>query len=210
MYYCLSRTCPAWSGSPSLRPLEFHTSLSLGREPARAPRTLVFDLDPGPPGDHRRVLPVRAHAARRVRRKHGLEVLRQDLRLERPAALRAAQLRTPPTTRRSRLKRPCAAVRGAAPGARRAQAAQGAADRARPDRLEPERPYKTTVNVYSLRARDRPTVSTPVSWDEVARVLNAGIRTFSCSTRPVLERVEKQGDLFEPILKLRQQLPEEV
>jgi bifunctional non-homologous end joining protein LigD len=68
--------------------------------------------------------------------------------------------------------------------------------------------HKTTVGVYSLRARERPTVSTPVTWDEVARVLNKKDPKLVVFEAPqVLERVEKMGDLFEPLLKLTQKLP---
>jgi bifunctional non-homologous end joining protein LigD len=67
---------------------------------------------------------------------------------------------------------------------------------------------KTTVCVYSLRAKERPTVSTPVTWDEVAATLKkkqAGPLTFE--TTDVLKRVEKLGDLFAPVLTLKQKLP---
>ena len=68
--------------------------------------------------------------------------------------------------------------------------------------------HKTTIAVYSLRARERPTVSTPVTWDEVEQVLkkkDAERSVFEAAD--VLKRVEKFGDLFEPVLKLRQKLP---
>ncbi|MDQ4065570.1 MAG: non-homologous end-joining DNA ligase [Actinomycetota bacterium] len=68
--------------------------------------------------------------------------------------------------------------------------------------------HKTTVCVYSLRARERPTVSTPVTWAEVARAnrsQDADLLTFTSDE--VLRRVEKSGDLFEPVLKQRQKLP---
>ena len=68
--------------------------------------------------------------------------------------------------------------------------------------------HKTTIGVYSLRARERPTVSTPVRWEEVEHALkkkDAGLLVFEA--RQVLDRVEKMGDLFEPVLKLKQKLP---
>jgi bifunctional non-homologous end joining protein LigD len=68
--------------------------------------------------------------------------------------------------------------------------------------------HKTTVAVYSLRARERPTVSTPVTWEEVERALkkkDANLLVFEASQ--VLERVAKMGDLFEPVLTLKQKLP---
>jgi bifunctional non-homologous end joining protein LigD len=69
-------------------------------------------------------------------------------------------------------------------------------------------PHKTTVCVYSLRAKEHPTVSTPVTWDEVATALkekNAKLLTFEVND--VLKRVKQQGDLFAPVLKLKQKLP---
>ena len=57
---------------------------------------------------------------------------------------------------------------------------------------------KTTVSVYSLRAKQRPTVSTPVTWDEVAACRSPEDLVFT--TDDVLARVEKSGDLFAPLL----------
>ena len=68
--------------------------------------------------------------------------------------------------------------------------------------------HKTTICVYSLRAREEPTVSTPVTWEEVVNCLkkkNADKLKFRSDK--VLTRVEKLGDLFEPVEKLKQQLP---
>jgi bifunctional non-homologous end joining protein LigD len=69
-------------------------------------------------------------------------------------------------------------------------------------------PNKTTVSAYSLRARDRPTVSTPVTWDEVERALDEDDPDVLHFEAPdVLDRVERLGDLFEPVRTLRQKLP---
>nr|MDT0664642.1 non-homologous end-joining DNA ligase [Micromonospora sp. DSM 115978] len=59
-------------------------------------------------------------------------------------------------------------------------------------------PAKTTVSVYSLRARSRPTVSTPVTWDEVADARSPDDLVFTADQ--VVERVERHGDLFAPLL----------
>src|SRR5258708_24884324 len=68
--------------------------------------------------------------------------------------------------------------------------------------------YKTTINVYSLRARARPTVSTPVSWDEVEKCLKAKDPNLMVFTSDqLLKRIEKLGDLFEPVVKKKQKLP---
>jgi bifunctional non-homologous end joining protein LigD len=67
---------------------------------------------------------------------------------------------------------------------------------------------KTTVCVYSLRATERPTASTPVGWDEVRAALDAGDPEALAFEAPaVLERVAERGDLFAPVLSLVQQLP---
>jgi bifunctional non-homologous end joining protein LigD len=69
--------------------------------------------------------------------------------------------------------------------------------------------HKTTISIYSLRAREQPTVSTPVAWDEVEQALkkkDAGRLVFEA--KDVLARVGKMGDLFEPVLKLKQKLPQ--
>jgi bifunctional non-homologous end joining protein LigD len=68
--------------------------------------------------------------------------------------------------------------------------------------------HKTTVSVYSLRAREHPTVSTPVKWEEVEQAFkkkDADLLVFEAGR--VLDRVQKMGDLFEPLLTLKQKLP---
>jgi bifunctional non-homologous end joining protein LigD len=68
--------------------------------------------------------------------------------------------------------------------------------------------HKTTIGVYSLRAREHPTVSTPVTWEEVERAVkkkDASLLVFEAPQ--VLERVKEMGDLFEPIFTVKQKLP---
>jgi bifunctional non-homologous end joining protein LigD len=68
--------------------------------------------------------------------------------------------------------------------------------------------HKTTICVYSLRAREEPTVSTPVTWDEVQNCFKkkkADLLKFRSDK--TLARVEKNGDLFEPVERLKQKLP---
>jgi bifunctional non-homologous end joining protein LigD len=68
--------------------------------------------------------------------------------------------------------------------------------------------HKTTVCAYSLRARDHPTVSTPVTWEEVAGAVKSGdSRRLVFESDAALERVDKLGDLFAPVLRLKQRLP---
>ena len=65
--------------------------------------------------------------------------------------------------------------------------------------------HKTTIAPYSLRGRDRPSVSTPISWDEVAD--GAGGEPLVFEADDVLARVAAEGDLFEPTATLEQELP---
>ena len=68
--------------------------------------------------------------------------------------------------------------------------------------------YKTTVSVYSLRARERPTVSAPLTWDEVSDVLDAeDPELVRFEAEDVVERFEKLGDLWAPVAELHQELP---
>ena len=67
---------------------------------------------------------------------------------------------------------------------------------------------KTTVAVYSLRARPRPMVSTPLSWDEVQQAVDAGdVERLRFDAKPVLDRVKAGGDRFEVVLTAQQRLP---
>jgi bifunctional non-homologous end joining protein LigD len=68
--------------------------------------------------------------------------------------------------------------------------------------------HKTTINVYSLRAKDRPTISTPVTWEEVSRAFKKNdAKHLTFESKDVLKRVQKLGDLFAPVLTLKQKLP---
>jgi bifunctional non-homologous end joining protein LigD len=68
--------------------------------------------------------------------------------------------------------------------------------------------HKTTIAVYSLRAREHPTVSTPVTWEEVERAFKKkGANLLVFEAKQVVARVDKMGDLFAPVLELKQRLP---
>jgi bifunctional non-homologous end joining protein LigD len=69
--------------------------------------------------------------------------------------------------------------------------------------------HKTTVCVYSMRGKAQPTVSMPVEWTEVEALVRTGDASkLVFSPERALERVERQGDLFAPVLSLRQKLPD--
>lgn len=68
--------------------------------------------------------------------------------------------------------------------------------------------HKTTICVYSLRATERPQVSTPLAWPELEKLWRRGAPdAFRFGPAEVLARVQKHGDLFEPVLTLKQKLP---
>jgi bifunctional non-homologous end joining protein LigD len=67
--------------------------------------------------------------------------------------------------------------------------------------------HKTTISVYSLRARAHPTVSTPVTWDEVEAGAQGKRESLVFEAATVLDRVQRLGDLFAPLLTLKQELP---
>ncbi len=70
-------------------------------------------------------------------------------------------------------------------------------------------PVKTTVCVYSLRARERPSVSTPLTWDEVEEVVSSeDPEPVALDADAVVARVAEHGDLFAPVAELEQSLPE--
>jgi len=68
--------------------------------------------------------------------------------------------------------------------------------------------HKTTVCVYSLRAKERPTASTSVRWEELEKVHRSGDKdALEFESETVIRRAEKLGDLFAPVLTLKQKLP---
>ncbi len=220
------RTAPIWSGRnegeidyclcndratliwlAQLAALELHPSLSLADEIER-PTVLAFDLDPGAPAeilDCCRVgLRLRDLFSRvglesfpKTSGSKGLQVyvpLNAEITYDqtKPFAHAVAQAleRNDPDLVVSRM-------------AKNLRKGKVLVDWSQNDE------HKTTVAVYSLRARERPTVSTPLAWDEVERALSdedPGSLTFEADQ--VLERVAERGDLFSPVLELTQELPE--
>jgi bifunctional non-homologous end joining protein LigD len=206
--FCVCDSLPTLIWMAQLAAIELHPSLSLGRAPKR-PTVLAFDLDPGPPAD---VVDC-SRVALRLR-----EVLSQ-LELEcfvKTSGSKGMQLYVPLNAK--------ATYEDTRPFA---QALAQLIAKQTPDTVlakmgkKTERSgkvlidwyqnneRKTTIAVYSLRARERPTVSTPVTWEEVEAVAESGDgSSLVFEASDVLERIEEHGDLFAPVLELEQELPQ--
>ena len=204
--YTLAQDRPTLIWLANLADVELHTSLSYAAHPER-PTMMVFDLDPGAPAGlveccevglvlHGLFEQLGLESVVKTSGSKGMQVYVPlgtdvDYRATKPFAKRVAEVleQRMPELVVSRM-------------AKRIRSGKVFVDWSQND------DFKTTVNVYSLRARERPTVSTPVSWDEVAACReqrDEGVITFEADE--VLTRVEEQGDLFAPALSVKQQLP---
>jgi bifunctional non-homologous end joining protein LigD len=204
--YCLVEDLATLVWLANLADLELHTPLAYAAGP-KAPTMIAFDLDPGPPA----TIVECAEVACRLRDAFdhfGLEAFPKT------SGSKGMQLCVPlntPTTYGQ--TKPFA------------QALAQVLERRHPDLVVSEmrkslRPgkvfidwsqndeHKTTVSVYSLRAREHPTVSTPLTWDEVEDVLRSrDPDDLAFTADEVLARVAEHGDRFAPVLELRQELP---
>ena len=206
MYYCLCQDLPTLVWLAQIATLEFHTSLSLASN-LPAPRTLVFDLDPGPPATIVECCRI-GLMLRDVFAEHGMDCCAKT------SGSKGLQLYVPLNTKVTYVETKVVSKGLAQLFEERhpdlvvhKQLKELRTGRVLIDWSQNDQ-YKTTVNVYSLRARARPTVSTPVSWDEVEKCLKTkdpSLLVFDSDQ--VLARVAKHGDLFEPVIKKKQKLP---
>ena len=206
--FTLANNLPTLVWLANLADLELHTSLSKATEITR-PTTLAFDLDPGPPATIVECSQVALW----------LRGIFDELKLEsfpKTSGSKGMQIYVP-------LNNPKASYDYTKPFAK---ALAELLEKQHPKHvvstqkkeLRPKKvlidwsqndEHKTTINVYSLRAKSRPTVSTPLAWDEVEKILDSGDPESAVfDSDDVLARVEKHGDLFEPVIKLKQKLPE--
>jgi bifunctional non-homologous end joining protein LigD len=220
------KTAPIWSGSnrrtvnyiladdlptlvwlANLAALELHPSLALAKD-IECPTEMVFDLDPGPPANIVQCCQVGLWL-REIFEHFGLQSFpktsgSKGLQIYVP-------LNTPTTFDRTKLFSHALAQllehdhpeHVVSDMKKNIRGGKVFVDWSQNDE------HKTTIAVYSLRARERPTVSTPVRWDEVERALkkkDASLLVFEA--KQVIARFEKQGDLFEPVLELKQKLPD--
>jgi bifunctional non-homologous end joining protein LigD len=204
--YCLINDLPSLIWAANLADLELHTFLH--KAPAiHRPTAIAFDLDPGPPADI---------------------VLCCKVGLWLKGLFRELEMESFPKTSGSKGLQVYVPINSAATYERTKAFSHGIAEL-----LESQSPetvvsnmqksrragkvlvdwsqndeHKTTVCVYSLRAKENPTVSTPVTWEEVEETVQKGsATTLSFVSNDVLKRVEKMGDLFAPVLTLKQKLP---
>ncbi len=203
--YCVVDDLPSLVWVANMASLELHTSLARA-EDVHQPTMLVFDLDPGPPATIKECCEVglkvrdlfaelKLQCFAKTSGSKGLQVYvplntKTSYEATKPLALAVAQEleRKNPKLVLSNMKKEL-------------RKGKVFVDWSQND------DHKTTVCVYSLRARERPTVSAPVSWDEVEAYHKGRRKDLSFTADQVLKRIEKDGDLFAPLLKLKQRLP---
>jgi bifunctional non-homologous end joining protein LigD len=204
--FCLCEDLPTLVWLANLADLELHPSLSFAAD-VTSPAILAFDLDPGEPAT------IVECAEVAVRLRAALTTLGLEA-FPKTSGSKGMQVYIPLNTPTS--------YDQTKPFAR---ALAQVLERAEPDLVVSEMAkarrrgkvfvdwsqndeHKTTVGVYSLRARDRPTVSTPLTWDEVEAVrASRDPDDLVFSSDDVLARVAEHGDLFAPVATLRQELP---
>jgi bifunctional non-homologous end joining protein LigD len=161
------------------------------------PDRLVFDLDPGPPATIVECCQV-ALLLREKLRSDGLEPVAKT------SGSKGMQLYCTVTTTASKqawgyAKTLAEELAGDHPGLIVAKMAKNLRPRKVFIDWSQNHEYKTTVAPYSLRARERPTVSTPITWAEVESCRQPGDLVFTADD--VLDRIAEHGDLFKPLLR---------
>jgi len=220
------KTTPVWSGSnnrtvnyilandlktlvwtANLASLELHPSLSLAAD-LGTPTMIVFDLDPGPPANIVQCAQVGLWV-REIFDHFGLQSFPKT------SGSKGLQIYVPLNTATSydQTKSFANAIARLLEHEHRDLVVSDMKKSLRTNKVfvdwSQNDQHKTTIGVYSLRARERPTVSTPVSWDEVSETLKKkDPQRLVFEAKDVLARVEKMGDLFEPVASLKQKLPQ--
>ena len=194
-----------WLGQ--LAALELHPSLALAKDPER-PTVVAFDLDPGAPADATDCCRV-ALRLREMFAGFDLECFpktsgSKGLQVYLPLNTKAGFDQTKSfahavakVLEKDDPKRVISKMK------RELRKGKVFVDWSQNDRA------KTTVAVYSLRARERPTASTPLHWEEVEQAAEDGdAESLRFDSEAVLARVDEHGDLFGPVLELHQELPD--
>lgn len=205
--YCLAQDAPTLVWAANLAAIELHTSLA--RYPAVDRATMmVFDLDPGPPAALLQCCEV-GLILRRLFEGIGLQSLVKT------SGSKGLQLYVPlngdglPFAQTKAFAQTVAELLAAQAAdlvvSRMTKSLRGG--RVLVDWSQNDQ-HKTTVCVYSVRAREEPTVSAPVRWEEVERAHeDKDASTLRLTCAQVLQRMARDGDLFAPVLSLVQSLP---
>ena len=206
MNYCMAEDLPTLVWAANLADLELHTSLSRSGDILR-PTFLIFDLDPGPPANIVQCCQVGLWV-REIFDRLGLKCFAKTsgskgMQVYVPLHTTVTYEQTKPfaheMARLLERQHPAMVVSDMKKALRTGKVF---VDWSQND------DHKTTICVYSLRAREKPTVSTPLKWEEVETCLKKGdANLLVFEADQVLERAKKFGDLFEPVLKLKQRLP---
>lgn len=204
--YCCLDSTPALVWAANMAGLEVHAPMARGVD-IDVPTICVFDLDPGAPAG----IPECAEVALDIR--HVLDGLGLEA-YAKTSGSKGMQVYVPLNTPDHTHERASAFALAVAQLLERASPDSVTATMAkavRPGKVfvdwSQNSRHKTTVAVYSLRARPRPTVSTPVTWDEVADAA-AGDDPLVFEMADVLDRVEEHGDLYAEVETREQELPE--
>ncbi len=206
MEYCMAQDLATLVWAANLADLELHTSLSLRKEILQ-PTFLVFDLDPGPPANIVQCCQVgvwvRDIFAKLKMQSFAKTSGSKGLQIYVPLNTAVTYDQTKPfaheLARMLERQYPQQVVSDMKKALRTGKVL---VDWSQND------DHKTTVCVYSLRAKERPTVSTPVTWEEVEQCMARKDPTLLVfDSDQVLERVKNNGDHFAPVLKLKQKMP---
>jgi bifunctional non-homologous end joining protein LigD len=207
VHYILANDLATLVWVANLAAIELHPSLSLAKN-LDCPCMMVFDLDPGPPADIVQCCQV-ALWLREIFEQFGLESFpktsgSKGLQIYVPLNTPASYDQTKPFAHAlARLLEDQHRDLVVSDMKKHLRVGKVLVDWSQNDE------HKTTVSVYSLRARERPTVSTPVKWEEVEAALKKNsAKLLAFDAEQVLHRVGRWGDLFEPVLTLKQKLPQ--
>jgi bifunctional non-homologous end joining protein LigD len=204
--YILANDLPTLVWIANLASIELHPSLSLAKD-IICPRSMVFDLDPGPPANIVQCCQI-GMWLREIFEHFGLQSFPKT------SGSKGLQIYVPLNSPTSYdVTKPFArALARLLENEHRDLVVSDMKKELRVGKVfvdwSQNDEHKTTVSVYSLRAREHPTVSTPVKWEEVDQAFkkkDADLLVFDAGQ--VLDRVQKMGDLFEPVRTLKQKLP---
>jgi bifunctional non-homologous end joining protein LigD len=205
--FCLADDLPTLVWLANLADLELHTSLATAEDYSR-PTVIAFDLDPGPPA----TIVECAHVALELRtvfehldmeafpKTSGSKGMQVYVPLNTPAGYEQTRSFARGLAQLLERRRPELVVSEMKKTLRKGKVFVDWSQNTE---------FKTTVCVYSLRALPRPTVSTPLLWEEVEAVTESrDPDDLVFTSTDVLERVEAHGDIFAGVLELEQRLPD--